>query len=46
MFMFSSNDINKFILFFGKGVCPYEHMMNGKSLMKHHFLKKNYFIAT
>ena len=39
-FKFSNNDISNFILLVRKGAI----WMNGKSLMKHHCLKKN-FIA-
>ena len=42
-FKFSNNDINKFILLLGKGVYSNECMDIGKTLMKHHRLKREYF---
>ena len=45
-FMFSNNDINKFILLLKKGTYPYEYMDEQENLMKHHYLKKKNFIAT
>ena len=44
-YSFCNSDLNKFILLLRKGVYPYEYM-NGKNLMKLHFLVKNHFIAT
>ena len=44
-FKFPDNDINNFVLLFRKGVYPMNIQMNGKNLMNHHCLKKNYFIA-
>ena len=43
-FKFSNNDINKFILLLRKGVYP-STWMNGKSLIKQHFLKKEEFYS-
>ena len=45
-FKYLYNDINKFILLLRKGVYPYEYMVNGKSLMKQHYLKRKSFIVT
>ena len=45
-FMFSNNDINKFILLLKKGTYPHEYMDEQENLMKHHYLKKKNFIAT
>ena len=46
IFTFSNNDINKTILLLRKGVIFMSIWMNGKSLMKHHSLKRKNFIAT
>ena len=45
-YIFSNNDLNKFILLLRKGVYPYEYVDNWEDLMKLHCLVKNHFIAT
>ena len=45
-FIFSDNNINKFILLLRKSVYLYEYMDDWKNLMKQHYLKKKKFIAT
>ena len=42
---FCDNDLNKLILLLRKGVYPYEYLMIGKDLMKHHYLIKSLFIV-
>ena len=45
-FKFSNNEINKFILCSEKVFVLMSAWINGKSLMKQHYLKKKNFIAT
>ena len=45
-YKFCNGEINKFILLLRKGVYPYDYMVVGKDLMKHHCLTKKLFIAT
>ena len=42
---FCNGDINNFILSLRKSVYPYEYMIVGKDLMKHHCLIKKLFIV-
>ena len=37
MYQFCNVDLNKFALLLKKGVYPYEYMITGKDLMKHHY---------
>ena len=42
----NNGDLNKFILLLRKGAYPYEYMVVGKDLLKHHCPTKKLFIAT
>ena len=42
---FCDKDLNKFILLLRKGVCPYDYMIAGTNLMKHHYPTKKIFIV-
>ena len=44
-YRFCKGDVNKFLLLLRKGVYPYEYMVAGKNLMKHHYRIKNLFTA-